>query len=617
MRSRLCDNPPGAEKKFFYAVLEIREPPPVSPTIDVVTESPTVITGANPEIIADSSIGFRITWSNHSSAQAASGSVGANVVCVEDPTRRCEERTDEIVEIRDDNTVEPSGGLSKTIIVGSGGFREEASTGQKVVVGYRRGAMATRTGAYTDENTGWSPPVPISFPASRDLGRISVGAGDARTLQLFPATDVSPPTDSEALFNIRTNTNWGLRLALADDENDEGHWRWSATSSSPSVATVRMNADTDDVFTDDSVIITGVYGGDAATTTSVITVVGVHYIPTTATDDPADAVAPSGDRLEEKIKVTVLKNRAPIFTVTDASVSWPENAVSCSGIAAENYAINLMNSFVASGFVSDEDAKQALIFNFLDADGNVIAASGNEMTSKSSSTGFQVQSTGDERGKITAQCVGGSSQVSFERYANGEVQLTVQASDGHGGTDVLDLTIQVTDENDEPRLTREGEKEFSHAALVDNTGARTANVNLTPYFIDEDGDRLCYRIKPNTMSPNFDMHATASLAGAADCHLPRLTLTMKSALTQGTPGVGNPIAGKTGVEEIMVAVDVFELVQADPTNKVYSDAKTLTSNSVWSEFSARDLGWSCDRYHEPPVSQQTHHQGTHTVFDDL
>ncbi|MXW53726.1 MAG: hypothetical protein F4Z66_07040 [Gammaproteobacteria bacterium] len=147
-----------------------------------------------------------------------------------------------------------------------------------------------------------------------------------------------------------------------------------------------------------------------------------------------------------------------------------------------------------------------------------------------------------------------------------EFELTVTATNGNQGTDSMVIYVDVVEGDDAPFL-KPGTGDVWLKPLAEANGGGSRVVNLSKYFDDRDGGRLCFDITGDTTdigtASNPMVVADARLAGASQCKNAQLTVEMN--LPSQNPASDNfSLLGLRRVVE--VEVDVAAYQEGDSTN---------------------------------------------------
>lgn len=413
--------------------------------------------------------------------------------------------------------------------------------------------------------------VALTLPASPTIGTVSTGVSETWHLHSdatgvensvfvvkpnFAADGTTPlddTTDPVSEPDIRGDTA-AARIAAGDGVYS---YMWGIVSDDKKVATVVANTDGDSLIEDDLFIVTAGYEGSRAMDDTTITVRGTE-VGCMAMDDRCRVV-------REVIKIVVLKNRAPIFAVTEATIRWVEND------AAQM--VNLKAEFVLPGVVQDADEGQPLEFALLNADGEAIGHVDDRcvkdgMVSKTSR--FYVTKNGMLGvSRSGADCL--TLGINFDAPGGESHELTVQASDGQGGTDVLALTIDVRNVNEAPAVNR-AMAAYEAPALIDG-GKTMDQFSVDGRFTDPEGDALCYVLGDGASNTYFKVEGS----GPSSCGLPNFTITLISPSVEAD----TPAPGYTNVVTHMFTIGVTE---ASGDNKLSSEGMvTVTVRGVYGQ----------------------------------
>ena len=410
-----------------------------------------------------------------------------------------------------------------------------------------------QVGGATKPAPGVAAAVAVTIPKSPKIDNLEVGEApdDPNDLTQYvghriigaDAADTTATASTHVFHAEDITERLDVDLTAATDEYS---YTWTAASSAPSVATVTLSADDDRNVNDDTITIKGVLegtnaAGTAVTGTAFITVIGTQNAPVFVPDTTITETADKPRMVKEIIKVTVLNNRTPVFNLTAATIRWEEHE--------KDQTVDLTARFVLKEVLEDDDKMQRITYAFTKADGTVIAATdakyagcaGNPKSSRAS--GFYVTPTGTVGVlKTGSKCDG----VATDFEANESHELTVHASDGAGGSDVLALTIDVRDLNDLP-TSKESTKELPPILEKD---PKPRQIDLASEFSDQDEDKLCYDFTP----PSNSTFVKVVQSGPTACKLPNFTVTMVlPSVDDDTPNVGH-----TGVESYSFTVTAKE-----------------------------------------------------------
>ena len=420
------------------------------------------------------------------------------------------------------------------------------------------------------------------LPASPTIGTVSTGVSETWHLYGDTAQDsvdnsvfvVKPNYEADGTTVLTADSDPvsepDIRGDTADDresvqENTDDtrySYVWRIVSDDKKVATVVANTDGDSLIADDLFVVTAGYEGSKAMEDTTITVTGAQVgCPTM--DGPMDRCR----KLREVIKIVVLKNRAPIFAVTEATIRWLEND------AAQM--VDLKADFVLPGVVQDKDEGQPLEFALLE-DGEAIPYTDKDpcvedvMISKTA----QFYVTKDGRLGVSRSGTGCVNLgINFDVPGGESHELTVQASDGQGGTDVLTLTIDVRNVNEVPSVVR-GMASYEAPALVDGVDDKTVHqFSVADRFTDPEDDALCYTLGAGASTKYFKVEGS----GRSSCGLPNFTITLISPSVDAD----TPAPGHTNVETHMFEIGVTE---ASGDNKLSSkDMVEVTVRGVYGQ----------------------------------
>ncbi len=269
--------------------------------------------------------------------------------------------------------------------------------------------------------------------------------------------------------------------------------------------------------------------GDATTTDHVIRLTGLAEATSYAI---ITAEGTDGSELRTEIPVKVGTNAEQIFSVTSATTRWDLETT------AANFELD------ASDFVSEADA-----------------------TIEYSMTG------GTHRGVTYLEIAEDTGVISVPAGINlsplesgDEFELTVTATNGNQGTDSIVIYVNVVEGDDAPFL-KPGTMDVWLKPLSEANGGGSRVVNLSKYFEDRDGGRLCFSITGDTTdigtSSNPMVVADTRLSGASQCRNAQLTVTMN--LPSTNPSSDDfSLLNLLGVVE--VDVDVAAYQEGDSTN---------------------------------------------------
>ena len=269
--------------------------------------------------------------------------------------------------------------------------------------------------------------------------------------------------------------------------------------------------------------------GDANTDDHVIRLTGLAEADTYAV---VIAEGTDGSELRTEIPVKIGTNAEQIFSVVSATARWDLETT------AADFEVD------ASDFVSEADA-----------------------TIEYSMTG------GTHRGVTYLEIAEDTGVISVPTGINlsplesgDEFELTVTATNGNQGTDSMVIYVDVVEGDDAPFL-KPGTGDVWLKPLAEANGGGSRVVNLSKYFDDRDGGRLCFDITGDTTdigtASNPMVVADTRLAGASQCKNAQLTVEMN--LPSQNPASDNfSLLGLRRVVE--VEVDVAAYQEGDSTN---------------------------------------------------
>ena len=303
---------------------------------------------------------------------------------------------------------------------------------------------------------------------------------------------------------------------------------YKARSGDSTVLRVEFIADQDEDITDHIIRLTGLDEVTLAYAT-------VEY---TGSDDTV---------IKTKIPVQVGTNAERLFTVTSATVRW-DLETTASSFEVES-----------SGFLVEDSQNDATI---------TYAMSGGTYKGV---TYLEIVEEGEDAGKISVP-----DNTDLRPLESGvEFELSVTATNGNQGTDKMTIYVDVVEGDDAPML-KPGTGDVWLRPLSETNGGGSRSVNLSKYFVDIDGGRLCFEITDDDstdIAPTGEdpmVVADARLSGASTCKNAQLTIEMN--LPSTDPSNDNfSLLNLLGVVE--VEVDVAAYQQGDSTNK--SDPVTV------------------------------------------
>ena len=273
-------------------------------------------------------------------------------------------------------------------------------------------------------------------------------------------------------------------------------WTYSATSNPANVVRTYIRIDGDNLVTDDYIELEGNYAGSKDMQAATVTV--------TATLNSDTSV-----RITRAITMNVVRNRAPVFRISASTLNLEEN---------KDHTVNIGRDFSLS------DADQHTLTYAM----QVISPRNDKTWILNATTGILSLATG--------------KTLDYETTRRFVFDITAQDSVG-ATSNILRLTINVTDANDGPTIVPPGKPPNSQMHRNMLATRNFVTLPVRSLFTDPDGDRLCF----SATQTKGTAWATFSLAvGPENCRYGSLRVARI------------PYTGHQGVEEVEFSVTATE-----------------------------------------------------------
>ena len=273
---------------------------------------------------------------------------------------------------------------------------------------------------------------------------------------------------------------------------------------------------------------------------------------TTATE--TSDVVPMMETMTASLPITVLKNAAPVFKMSEATVDWDIDNV------GTDFQINVLADFVKDP-VTDDDAGDCT-----DDNQNASNDINCEHSLKFKFTGASVLEITDDNestGIITVRKKGDGSYVDLTSVEDGhQYELTVTATDDNGAKDTMTIFVDIIEGNDDP-IKKDKATDVWLKPQAEANGGGSDSVGLGSKFSDIENDDLCYQISGTSLTGTTSggesvTFAEASLAGASACPTDRLTMSMILPSTDPKQENAFKLLGRYGTETVWAEVRAWQ-----------------------------------------------------------
>ena len=191
--------------------------------------------------------------------------------------------------------------------------------------------------------------------------------------------------------------------------------------------------------------------------------------------------------------------------------------------------------------------------------------------------------------------------VSYDYETQASYALTVEASDGNGGSATIDVTVSLTDVEETPPESREesvnnapvfDEGTGAERSMAENTAAGV-NVGLPVTATDPDEDTLAYSLSGDDAG-SFDLNAaTGQLTTKEGVSYDYETQASYALTVEASDGNG-------GSATIDVTVSLTDVEEALPVTACFTDLNELTATA---EFSGRWDDADCRAHHQDSLAR--------------
>lgn len=372
----------------------------------------------------------------------------------------------------------------------------------------------------------------------------------------FSAT-VADTTNAEAIRTTKNPMQAGspisssnpIRVAI-DATVNERAWNWISPDTTTSGGPHEGETFSYTVRSGNTSVLRAQFvdDGDTAVDDHLVRLTGLE---TGTTNVTVVATGTDGASLRATIPVSVGTNAEQIFSVTSVTVRWDLEDANASDFSVD-----------ASSFVSDS----------ADMNGGTYSMTGGQYRGV---TYLEIDQT---TGNITV--VSDANLNALETGVEFELGVTASTA-GSLGTDSLTIYVDVVEGDDAPiRQANVGDLWLNPISQA--TGGGSRSIDISKYFSDPEGDRLCFRITDDSdankgSATNPIVVAKAKLSGATTCMSGHLTIKMN--LPSNDPASDNfSLLGRYGVDEVAINVAAFQ--EGDSTNE--SEPVTVKVKLVYS-----------------------------------
>ena len=183
----------------------------------------------------------------------------------------------------------------------------------------------------------------------------------------------------------------------------------------------------------------------------------------------------------------------------------------------------------------------------------------------------------------SARRISTKTGVAYDYEDTSSYSVTVRVHDSKGGTDTVDVTISLTDENEPPAAPGNSAPVFSDATLTREVDENTvANVNIgdvIPAATDADNDDLAYSMEgPDAASFNFDVSARQISTKDG--------VTYDFEATKNSYSVAIRVSDGTDSDTVEVTIDVTDVLERPDAPARPTVVATMGSNT------SLDVSWT-------------------------